>query len=69
MPGDLRKAVAQHDQTTITLDDMYQVATDNQRESGLKASKPVSAIQNDSQSEDDEYEEDAKDEVAAFQNK
>ena len=62
LPGDLRKAVAQHDQTTITLDDMYQVATDTQRESGLKASKPVSAIQ-------DEDEEDAKDEVAAFQNK
>ncbi len=68
LPGDLRKAVAQHDQTTITLDDMYQVATDTQRESGLKASKPVSAIQDDSQSVD-ENEEDAKDEVEAFQNK
>jgi hypothetical protein len=68
LPGDLRKAVAQHDQTTITLDDMYQVATDTQRESGLKASKPVSAIQDDSQSED-ESEEDAEDEVEAFQNK
>jgi hypothetical protein len=34
LPGDLRKAVAQHDQTTNTLDDMYQVATDTQRESG-----------------------------------
>jgi hypothetical protein len=30
LPGDLRKAMAQHDQTTITLDDMYQVATDTQ---------------------------------------
>jgi len=68
LPGDLRKAVAQHDQTTITLDDMYQVATDTQRESGLKASKPVSAIQDDSQSEEED-DEDAKDEVAAFQNK
>jgi hypothetical protein len=68
LPGDLRKAVAQHDQTTITLDDMYQVATDTQRESGLKASKPVSAIQDDSQSADKD-EEDAEDEVAAFQNK
>jgi hypothetical protein len=38
LPGDLRKAVAQHDQNTITLDDMYQVATDTQRESGPKAS-------------------------------
>ncbi len=61
--------MAQHDQTTMTLDDMYQVATDTQRESGLKASKPVSAIQDDSQSEDDEDEEDAEDEVVAFQNK
>ncbi len=53
----------------MTLDDMYQVAADTQRESGLKASKPVSAIQVDSQSEDDEDKEDTKDEVAAFQNK
>jgi hypothetical protein len=53
----------------MTLDDMYQVATDTQRESGLKTSKPVAAIQNDDQSEDDEDEEDAKDEVGAFQNK
>jgi hypothetical protein len=68
LPGDLRKAVAQHKQATITLDDMYQVATDTQRESGLKASKPVSANQDDSQSEDED-EEDAKDEVAAFKNK
>ncbi len=60
--------MAQHNQTTITLDDMYQVATDTQRESGLKASKPVSDIQDDSQSEDKD-DEDAKDEVAAFQNK
>ncbi len=69
LPGGLRKAVAQHDQTTMTLDNMYQVATDTQRESGLKASKPVSAIQDDSQSEDSEDEEDAEDGVAAFQNK
>ncbi len=65
LPGDLRKAVDQHDQTTITLDDMYQVATDTQRESGPKAS---SAIQDGSQSKDKD-EEDAKGEVAAFQNK
>jgi hypothetical protein len=69
LPGDLRKAMAQHHQTTMTLDDMYQVATDTQRESGLKASKPVSVIQDDSQSEIDEDEEDAEDEVEAFQNK
>jgi hypothetical protein len=68
LPGDLRKAVVQHDQNTITLDDMYQVATDKQRESGTKASKSVAAIQDDSQSEAGEDEE-TKDEVAAFQNK
>jgi hypothetical protein len=68
LPGDLRKDMAQHDQTTISLDDMYQVATDTQRESGLKASKPVSAIQDDSQSEDEDNEE-IEDKVAAFQNK
>jgi hypothetical protein len=38
LPGDLRKAVAQHDQNIITLDDMYQVATDTQRVSRPKAS-------------------------------
>ncbi len=68
LPGDLKKAVAQHDQTTITLDDMYQVATDTQRESGAKTSKPVAAIQDDSQSEVEDDEE-VEDEVAAFQNR
>ncbi len=57
LPGDLRKAVAQHNQTTITLDNMYQVATNTQRESGSKATKPVSAIQDDSQSEVEDDEE------------
>jgi hypothetical protein len=68
LPGDLRKAMAQHDQNTITLDDMYKVTTDTQRESGTKTSKPVPAIQDDSQSEAEDDEE-AEDEVAAFQNK
>jgi hypothetical protein len=68
LPGDLSKAVAQHDQTTITLDDMYQVATDTQRESGSKESKPVAAIQDDSQSEAEDDEE-VEDKVAAFQNR
>jgi hypothetical protein len=57
LTGDLRKAMAQHDQTMITLDDMYQVATNTQREYGLKASKSVSAIQDDSQSKDEDDEE------------
>jgi hypothetical protein len=65
LPGDLRKAMSQDDQTRITLDDMYQVATDTQRESGSKTSKPVSAIQDNSQSEVKDDEE-VEDEVAAF---
>jgi hypothetical protein len=64
LPGDLRKAVAQHDPTTMTLDDMYQVATDTQRESGSKTSKPVSAIQDNSQSDNDD-EDEPEDDVAA----
>jgi hypothetical protein len=68
LPGDLRKAMAQHDQNTITLDDMYQVATDTQRESGTKASKPISAIQDDSRSEAEDDDE-AEDKVTAIQNK
>jgi hypothetical protein len=60
--------VAQHDQTIITLDDMYQVATDTQRESGSKTLKPVSAIQDKSQSEVEDDEE-VEDEVTAFQNR
>jgi len=64
-PRDLQKAVAQHNQNTITLDNMYQVATDTQRESGAKASQPMAAVNEDSHSEakDDE------DEVATFQNR
>jgi hypothetical protein len=64
LPGYLRKAVTQHNQNTITLDDMYQVATDTQRESRTKATQPVTAVNKDSHSE-------AKDEeveVTAFQN-
>ncbi len=65
LPRDLRKAVTQHNQNTITLDDMYQVATDTQRESGSKATRPVADVNEDSHSEA----KDEEDEVAAFQNK
>jgi len=51
LPGDLWKAVAQHNQNTITLDDVYQVATDTQRESGSKATRLEAAINEDSHSE------------------
>ncbi len=67
LPRDLRKAVAQHDQNTITLDGMYQMATDTQRESGTKATKPVAAIQDNSQSEAND--EDETEDIAAIQNK
>jgi len=36
LPGDIRKVVAQHNQNTITLDDMYQVATNKQGEAFSK---------------------------------
>ncbi len=55
---DLRKAVAQHNQNTTTLDDMYQVATDTQREAGSKTIQTVAAIDEDNNSdvEDDDHE-------------
>jgi hypothetical protein len=64
LPGDIRKVVAQHDQNSITLDDMYQVATTTQREAGSKLSQTFAAVGEDSNS----YTEDDEDEVAAFQN-
>jgi hypothetical protein len=63
--GDLQKAVAQHNQNTITLDDMYQIATDTHRESGAKTSRPVTAVNKDSNSEAKVEE----DEITAFQNR
>ncbi len=36
LPGDIHKVVAQHDQNSITLEDMYQVTTTTQREAGSK---------------------------------
>jgi hypothetical protein len=54
---ELRKVVAQRNPNTMTLDNMYQIATDTQREAGPKIKQAVAAIQ----PEDDD------DEVAAFQ--
>jgi hypothetical protein len=56
----LRKVVAQRNPNTLTLDDMYQIATDTQREAGPRIRQAVSAI-NPENEEDDE--------VAAFQRK
>ncbi len=44
LPGDIRKVVAQHDQNMITLDDMYQVATNTQSEAGSKTVKTVATV-------------------------
>ncbi len=44
LPGDILKVVAQHDQNMITLDDMYQVATNSQREAGSKTVKTVATV-------------------------
>ncbi len=42
---ELRKVVAQRIPNTMTLDDMYQIATDTQREAGTKIKQAVAAIQ------------------------
>jgi hypothetical protein len=60
LPADLRKVVAQRNPNTLTLDDMYQIATDTQREAGPRIRQAVAAI-NPENEEDDE--------VAAFQKK
>jgi hypothetical protein len=42
---ELRKVVAQRNPNTMTLDDMYQIATDTQREAGPKIKQAVAAVQ------------------------
>jgi hypothetical protein len=54
---ELRKVVAQRDPNNMTLDDMYQIATDTQREAGPKIKQAIAAVQ--PENEDDE--------IAAFQ--
>jgi hypothetical protein len=54
---ELRKVVAQRNPNTMTLDDMYQIATDTQREAGPKIKPAVAAV----------HPEDDDDEIAAFQ--
>jgi hypothetical protein len=64
LPGGIGKVLAQHDQNTMTLDDMYQTATTTKREARAKLAKTVATLEEDSHSniEDDD------DEVEAFQN-
>jgi hypothetical protein len=54
---ELRKVVAQKDPNNMTLDDMYRITTDNQREAGPKIKQAIAAVQPE---DDDE-------EIAAFQ--
>ncbi len=44
LQGDLQKIVAQKNPNTLTLDEMYQIVTDTQRESRGKNSKTVAAV-------------------------
>jgi hypothetical protein len=60
LPAELRKVVTQTNPNTLTLDDMYQIAMDMQREAGPRIKQAVPAI-NPKNEEDDE--------VAAFQRK
>ena len=54
---ELRKVVAQRNPNNMTLDDMYQIATDTQREAGPKTKQAVAAVQPENE----------EDEIAAFQ--
>jgi hypothetical protein len=54
---ELCKVVAQKNPNNMTLDDMYQIATDTQREAGPKIKQAVAAVQPENE----------EDEIAAFQ--
>jgi hypothetical protein len=62
LPADLRKVVAQRSPNTLTLDDMYQIAMDTQRESEPKVKKTLAAVNPDERDNSDEDEE-----ITAFQ--
>jgi hypothetical protein len=64
LPADLQKVVAQRNPNTLTLDDMYQIATDTQRESGLKIKQAIAAVHPDERDNSD-----VDEEIAAFQRK
>jgi hypothetical protein len=64
LPAQLRKVVAQRNPNTLTLDDMYQIAMDNQREAGPKIKQAVTAVH----PEEWKYSE-GDEEIAAFQRK
>jgi len=57
---ELQKVVAQRNPNTMTLEDMYHIATDTQREAGPKIRQAVAAVHPENEEDD---------EVAAFQRK
>jgi hypothetical protein len=63
LTADLRKTVAQRNPNTMTLDDMYQVTTDTQREAGSNKKTIMSVQPHEGHSSDD------NEEIAAFQKK
>jgi len=64
LPGEIRHVVAQKDQTHITLDDMYQIATMVQRESGSHTSEAITAVK-----EENKFDKEDEGDVAVFQNR
>jgi hypothetical protein len=50
---DLHKVVAQRNPNTLTLDEMYQIVTDTQRESGPKIKKTIAAVHPDEKDDSD----------------
>jgi hypothetical protein len=50
LPAELQKVVAQRNPNTLTLDDMYQIATDTQREAGPRIKQAVVEINPESAS-------------------
>jgi hypothetical protein len=62
LPADLQKVVAQRNPNILTLDDMYQITTDTQREAGPKIKQVVVAVH----PEEWEYSK-GDEEIAAFQ--
>jgi hypothetical protein len=63
LPGEIHNVVAQEDQTNITLDDMYQIATTVQRESGSNTLEAITSVKEENKSNKED-----EDDVAAFQN-
>jgi len=53
LSANLRKVVAQRNPNMLTLDEMYQIAMDTQRESGPKVKKTIAVIHLDERDDND----------------